>query len=75
MHQYYDENGIKKTKSIIQANNIASLKSHAKNHPGEDQGPVAKLRHIKVCGLESWKETPVSTKDTSNYQNILKLNN
>jgi hypothetical protein len=56
IYDYLRENGIKSVKSIVEVNNSAALKAHARFAPEEKI--EAKARYLRILGLHFWKETP-----------------
>jgi hypothetical protein len=54
-YEYLMQHGYLNVKSIVETNNIASIKAHQKFAP-EDR-VYGKARYIKIFGLEYWKET------------------
>jgi hypothetical protein len=56
IYDFLREHGIKSVKSIVEVNNTAALKAHARFAPEEKI--EAKAHYLRILGLHLWRETP-----------------
>jgi hypothetical protein len=56
IYDFLRERGIKSVKSIVEINNTAALKAHARFAPEEII--EGKAHYLRILGLQFWKETP-----------------
>lgn len=62
---YLAEHGFSKVKFTIDEKNIASQKAHAKINPMF----IGKGHYFKIFGIGIWKEEPLASKNSVNYEN------